>query len=57
MKNEQILKSGATLNVSQYVSRLEVKDSEPKQTFGKLLAAWKENRVELYEGIRRILED
>lgn len=54
---EQILENGATLNISQYVSRLEVKDREPKPSFGELMAEWKVNRVELYEGISRILED
>ncbi|MBQ6726104.1 MAG: SAM-dependent DNA methyltransferase [Bacteroidales bacterium] len=54
---EQILENGATLNISQYVSRLEVKDREPKPYFGELMAEWKVNRVELYEGISRILED
>lgn len=36
---------------------LEVKYSATKQTLEELLAAWKENRIELYEGIRRIVED
>ena len=54
---EQILENGATLNISQYVSRLEVKDREPKPSFGELMEEWKKNRVELYEGISRILED
>lgn len=57
VKNEQILENGATLNISQYVSRLEVKDDAPKQTLEELLAAWQENRVELYEGITGLLED
>jgi type I restriction enzyme M protein len=57
VNNEQILENGATLNISQYVSRLEVKDDAPKQTLEELLAAWQENRVELYEGITGLLED
>ncbi len=57
VKNEQILENGATLNISQFVSRLEVKDDAPKQTLEELLAAWQENRVELYEGITGLLED
>lgn len=57
VSNEQILENGATLNISQYVSRLEVKDDAPKQSLGELLAAWQENRVELYEGITGLLED
>ena len=54
---EQILENGATLNISQYVSRLEVKDDAPKQTLKELLEEWQENRVELYEGINGLLED
>ena len=48
VSNEQILENGATLNISQYVSRLEVKDDAPKQTLEELLAERQENRVELY---------
>ena len=36
---------------------LEVKYSATKQTLEELLAAWQENRVELYEGITGLLED
>jgi len=54
--NEQIMENGATLNISQYVSRLEVKDETPKQTLEELLEEWKEKRIELYKGISRILE-
>ncbi|MBE6311594.1 MAG: SAM-dependent DNA methyltransferase [Bacteroidales bacterium] len=54
---EQILENGATLNISQYVSRLEVKDDAPKQSFGELMTEWKKNRIELYEGINGLLED
>lgn len=57
VSNEQILENGATLNISQYVSRLEVKNDAPKQSLGELMEEWKENRIELYEEISRILED
>lgn len=57
VSNEQILENGATLNISQYVSRLEVKDDAPKQSFGELMEEWKKNRIELYEGITGLLED
>lgn len=56
VKNEQILENGATLNISQYVSRLEVKDDAPKQSFGELIEEWKENREKLYIAIDKILE-
>ncbi len=57
VKNEQILENGATFNISQYVSRLEVKDDASKQSFGELMTEWKKNRIELYEGINGLLED
>jgi len=57
VSNEQILENAATLNISQYVSRLEVKDNAPKQSFGELMTEWKKNRIELYEGINGLLED
>ena len=55
MKNEQILENGATLNISQYVSRLEVKDDAPKQTLEELIEMWKKNREELYDGIKNLI--
>ncbi|MBQ4433751.1 MAG: SAM-dependent DNA methyltransferase [Bacteroidales bacterium] len=53
--NEQILENGATLNISQYVSRLEVKDDAPKQTLEELIEMWKKNREELYAGIKNLI--
>ena len=57
VKNEQILENGATLNISQYVSRLEVKDDALKQTLEELIEDWKKNKVQLYEGMNKLLED
>jgi len=57
VKNEQILENGATLNISQYVSRLEVKDNVPKQTLEELLEEWKKNKVQLYEEMNKLLDD
>lgn len=57
VKNEQILENDATLNISQYVSRLEVTDDVPKQTLEELLEEWKKNKVQLYEGMNKLLED
>ena len=54
---KDILENGATLNISQYVSRLEMKNNAPKQSFGELMEEWQENRVELYEGITGLLEN
>lgn len=52
---EQILENGATLNISQYVSRLEVKDDAPKQTLEELIKMWKKNREELYDRIKNLI--
>lgn len=52
---EQILENGATLNIAQYVSRLEVKDDAPKQTLEELIEMWKKNREELYDGIKNLI--
>ncbi len=38
VSNEDILNNGATLNISQYVSRLEVKDNTQKQSFEEFYA-------------------
>lgn len=55
VSNEQILENGATLNISQYVSRLEVKDDALKQTLEELIEMWKKNRAELYDGIKNLI--
>lgn len=55
--NEQILENGATLNISQYVSRLEVKDEMPKQSLEGLLVEWEKNRMDLYKGVNKLLND
>ena len=55
VKNDQILENGATLNISQYVSRLEAKEEVPKQTLEELLEEWEKNRKQLYDGIRNII--
>ena len=55
--NEQILENGATLNISQYVSRLEVKDETSKQSLEELLVEWEKNRIDLYEGVNKLLND
>ena len=53
---EQILENGATLNISQYVSRLEVKDDVPPKNLEELLKEWNDNREKLYIAIDKILE-
>lgn len=57
VSNEDILKNGATLNISQYVSRLEVKDNPPKQSFKALYAEWEQNRNELHNALEQLLKE
>ena len=57
VSNEDILNNGATLNISQYVSRLEVKDNTPKQSFEELYAKWEQNRNELHNALEELLKD
>ena len=55
VSNEQILENGATLNISQYVSRLEVKDEMPKQSLEELLVEWGKNREKLYVELNSLI--
>lgn len=57
VSNKQILENGATLNISQYVSRLEVESDKPSQSLPELLDEWERNRIELYDRINEILDN
>ena len=57
VSNKQILENGATLNISQYVSRLEVKSDKPSKSLPELLDEWERNRIELYDRINEILDN
>ena len=57
VSNKQILDNGATLNISQYVSRLEVKSDKPTQSLPDLLNEWGKNRIELFDRINEILDN
>ena len=57
VKNEQILENGATLNISQYVSRLEVKDDAPQLSFEVLLEEWEKNRNALHQAMEQLLTE
>ena len=56
VSNDDILNNGATLNISQYVSRLEVKDNTPKQSFEGIYAEWDSNRLELHKALEKLLK-
>ena len=55
--NKQIFENGATLNISQYVSWLEVKSDKPTQSLPELMDEWERNRTELYDRINEILDN
>ena len=57
VSNKQILENGATLNISQYVSRLEVKSDKPSKSLPELLDEWERNRTELFDRINEILDN
>lgn len=57
VSNKQILDNGATLNISQYVSRLEVKSNKSTLSLPDLLNEWERNRMELYDRINEILNN
>lgn len=57
VSNKQILDNGATLNISQYVSRLVVKSNKSTQSLPDLLNEWERNRMELYDRINEILNN
>ena len=57
VSNEDILNNGATLNISQYVSRLEVKDNTPKQSFEEIYAEWERNRTKLHNALIQLLKN
>ena len=57
VSNEDVLNNGATLNISQYVSRLEVKDNTPKQSFEAIYDEWERNRTELHNALIQLLKD
>lgn len=57
VSNEEILNNDATLNISQYVSRLNIKDDTLKQPFGELYAEWEQNRNELHNALKQILKN
>lgn len=57
VSNKQILENGATLNISLYVSRLEVKSGKSTQSLPELMDEWERNRTELYDRINEILDN
>lgn len=56
VSNEEILENDTTFNISQYVSRLEVKDEMPKLSFFELMEQWRTNRDNLYNKIASLLK-
>src|SRR5574344_1413736 len=57
VSNQQILENNATLNISQYVSRLAVKNDTPKQSFNELIDEWEKNRKDLHNSIEKLTKE
>src|SRR5574344_109470 len=57
VSNQQILENNATLNISQYVSRLAVKDDVQKLSFLEIYSQWDNNRKELREALNKLVTE
>jgi type I restriction enzyme M protein len=57
VSNQQILENNATLNISQYVSRLAVKDDVQKLSFLEIYSQWDNNRKELREAMNKLVTE
>jgi type I restriction enzyme M protein len=57
VSNQQILENNATLNISQYVSRLAVKDDVQKLSFSEIYSQWDNNRKELREALNKLVTE
>ena len=57
VSNQQILENNATLNISQYVSRLAVKDDVQKLSFLEIYSQWDNNRKKLREAMNKLVTE
>lgn len=57
VSNQQILENNTTLNISQYVSRLAVKDDVQKLSFLEIYSQWDNNRKELREALNKLVTE
>ena len=55
VSNEDILANNATLNISQYVSKLTVQDNTPKRDLSEMLEDWSISRLTLHQELEGLL--
>ena len=54
--NEDILANNATLNISQYVSKLTVQDNTPKRDLSEMMEDWSASRLNLHQELEALLK-
>lgn len=54
--NEDILANNATLNISQYVSKLAIQDNSPKRDFSEMMEDWSASRLNLHQELEALLK-
>ena len=53
--NEDILANNATLNISQYVSKLAIQDNSPKRDLSEMMEDWSISRLTLHQKLEALL--
>lgn len=53
--NEDILANNATLNISQYVSKLAIQDNSPKRDLSEMMEDWSASRLNLHQELEALL--
>ena len=56
VSNEDILANNATLNISQYVSKLTVQDNTPKRDLSEMMEDWSASRLNLHQELEALLK-
>lgn len=54
VSNEDILANNATLNISQYVSKLAVQDNSPKRDLSEMMEDWSISRLTLHQELESL---
>lgn len=54
--NEDILANNATLNISQYVSKLTVQDNTPKRDLSEMMEDWSISRLALHQELESLFK-
>lgn len=56
VSNEDILANNATLNISQYVSKLAVQDNASKRDLSEMMEDWSASRLNLHQELEALLK-